>query len=100
MATGVAYLGTGTMVVVDNARSRSGRTIVLPTQVLQTTAGNLRALLDPSWARRRARLNAKSPERSVAAAAGAGPDRAAAARGLARSGACCAGPADGLGCRA
>jgi uncharacterized protein YacL len=39
---GVAYLDDGTMVVVDNARSRIGRNLdVVVTSVLQTTAGRM-----------------------------------------------------------
>ena len=39
---GVAYLDDGTMVVVDNARSRIGRTLeIVVTSVLQTTAGRM-----------------------------------------------------------
>mgnify|MGYP002629177517 CR=1 FL=1 len=39
---GVAYLDDGTMVVVDNARSRIGRSLdVVVTSVLQTTAGRM-----------------------------------------------------------
>jgi hypothetical protein len=39
---GVAYLDDGTMVVVDNARSRIGRNVdVVVTSVLQTTAGRM-----------------------------------------------------------
>ena len=39
---GVAYLEDGTMVVVDNARSRIGRNLdVVVTSVLQTTAGRM-----------------------------------------------------------
>jgi uncharacterized protein YacL len=39
---GVAYLDDGTMVVVDNARSRIGRNVdVIVTSVLQTTAGRM-----------------------------------------------------------
>jgi uncharacterized protein YacL len=39
---GVAYLDDGTMVVVDNARSRIGKNIdVIVTSVLQTTAGRM-----------------------------------------------------------
>ncbi len=39
---GVAYLDDGTMVVVDNARSRIGRNIdIIVTSVLQTTAGRM-----------------------------------------------------------
>jgi hypothetical protein len=39
---GVAYLDDGTMVVVDNARSRIGRNLeVTVTSVLQTTAGRM-----------------------------------------------------------
>jgi uncharacterized protein YacL len=39
---GVAYLDDGTMVVVDNARSRIGRNLdVIVTSVLQTTAGRM-----------------------------------------------------------
>jgi uncharacterized protein YacL len=39
---GVAYLDDGTMVVVDNARSRIGKNLeVVVTSVLQTTAGRM-----------------------------------------------------------
>jgi len=39
---GVAYLDDGTMVVVDNARSRIGRNVdIIVTSVLQTTAGRM-----------------------------------------------------------
>ena len=39
---GVAYLDDGTMVVVDNARSRIGRSLdIVVTSVLQTTAGRM-----------------------------------------------------------
>jgi uncharacterized protein YacL len=39
---GVAYLDDGTMVVVDNARSKIGRTLdIVVTSVLQTTAGRM-----------------------------------------------------------
>jgi uncharacterized protein YacL len=39
---GVAYLDDGTMVVVDNARSRIGRNLdIIVTSVLQTTAGRM-----------------------------------------------------------
>jgi len=39
---GVAYLDDGTMVVVDNARSRIGKTVdIVVTSVLQTTAGRM-----------------------------------------------------------
>ncbi|HKY32059.1 MAG TPA: TRAM domain-containing protein [Candidatus Polarisedimenticolia bacterium] len=39
---GVAYLDDGTMVVVDNARNKIGRTVdVIVTSVLQTTAGKM-----------------------------------------------------------
>ena len=39
---GVAYLDDGTMVVVDNARSRIGRNLdITVTSVLQTTAGRM-----------------------------------------------------------
>ena len=39
---GVAYLDDGTMVVVDNARSRIGRNLdIVVTSVLQTTAGRM-----------------------------------------------------------
>jgi RecA-family ATPase len=39
---GVAYLDDGTMVVVDNARSRIGKTLdIVVTSVLQTTAGKM-----------------------------------------------------------
>ena len=39
---GVAYLDDGTMVVVDNARSRIGRNVdIVVTSVLQTTAGRM-----------------------------------------------------------
>jgi hypothetical protein len=39
---GVAYLDDGTMVVVDNARSRIGKTLdIVVTSVLQTTAGRM-----------------------------------------------------------
>jgi hypothetical protein len=39
---GVAYLDDGTMVVVDNARSRIGRHLdIVVTSVLQTTAGRM-----------------------------------------------------------
>jgi len=39
---GVAYLDDGTMVVVDNARSRIGRNLdIAVTSVLQTTAGRM-----------------------------------------------------------
>jgi uncharacterized protein YacL len=39
---GVAYLEDGTMVVVDNARSRIGKTLdIVVTSVLQTTAGRM-----------------------------------------------------------
>jgi uncharacterized protein YacL len=39
---GVAYLDDGTMVVVDNARSRIGRSLdIIVTSVLQTTAGRM-----------------------------------------------------------
>jgi len=39
---GVAYLDDGTMVVVDNARSKIGRNLeVIVTSVLQTTAGRM-----------------------------------------------------------
>ena len=39
---GVAYLDDGTMVVVDNARSKIGRTLdIIVTSVLQTTAGRM-----------------------------------------------------------
>jgi len=39
---GVGYLDDGTMVVVDNARSRIGRTLdIIVTSVLQTTAGRM-----------------------------------------------------------
>jgi uncharacterized protein YacL len=39
---GVAYLDDGTMVVVDSARSRIGRTVdIVVTSVLQTTAGRM-----------------------------------------------------------
>jgi hypothetical protein len=39
---GVAYLDDGTMVVVDNARSRIGRSLdISVTSVLQTTAGRM-----------------------------------------------------------
>ena len=39
---GVAYLDDGTMVVVDNARSRIGRNLDIEvTSVLQTTAGRM-----------------------------------------------------------
>jgi hypothetical protein len=39
---GVAYLDDGTMVVVDNARSRIGRHVdIAVTSVLQTTAGRM-----------------------------------------------------------
>lgn len=48
---GVAYLDDGTMVVVDNARSRIGRRLdIVVTSVLQTTAGRMifgRQNLDP-----------------------------------------------------
>jgi len=38
----VAYLDDGTMVVVDNARSRIGRSLdIAVTSVLQTTAGRM-----------------------------------------------------------
>jgi uncharacterized protein YacL len=41
-AQGVAYLDDGTMVVVDNARQRIGKTIdIVVTSVLQTTAGRM-----------------------------------------------------------
>ncbi|HEX5070316.1 MAG TPA: PIN domain-containing protein [Vicinamibacterales bacterium] len=41
-AQGVAYLDDGTMVVVDNARQRIGKTInIAVTSVLQTTAGRM-----------------------------------------------------------
>jgi uncharacterized protein YacL len=39
---GVAYLEDGTMVVVDNARQRIGKTVdIVVTSVLQTTAGRM-----------------------------------------------------------
>jgi len=39
---GVAYLDDGTMVVVDNARSRIGKNLeIVVTSVLQTTAGRM-----------------------------------------------------------
>jgi uncharacterized protein YacL len=39
---GVAYLDDGTMVVVDNARQRIGKTVdIVVTSVLQTTAGRM-----------------------------------------------------------
>jgi uncharacterized protein YacL len=39
---GVAYLDDGTMVVIDNARSRIGRSLdITVTSVLQTTAGRM-----------------------------------------------------------
>jgi uncharacterized protein YacL len=39
---GVAYLDDGTMVVVDNARTRIGRSLdIVVTSVLQTTAGRM-----------------------------------------------------------
>jgi uncharacterized protein YacL len=39
---GVAYLEDGTMVVVDNARTRIGRNLdIVVTSVLQTTAGRM-----------------------------------------------------------
>jgi uncharacterized protein YacL len=39
---GVAYLDDGTMVVVDNARSKIGRNLdIVVTSVLQTTAGRM-----------------------------------------------------------
>src|SRR5690606_5646774 len=39
---GVAYLDDGTMVVVDNARTRIGRNLdIVVTSVLQTTAGRM-----------------------------------------------------------
>jgi TRAM domain len=39
---GVAYLDDGTMVVIDNARSRIGKNLdIVVTSVLQTTAGRM-----------------------------------------------------------
>ena len=70
---GVAYLDDGTMVVVDNARSRIGRNIdIVVTSVLQTTAGRMIFGRSPRTPRDRRRPSGGGPDDRAA------PDDAAA----------------------
>jgi uncharacterized protein YacL len=88
---GVAYLGDGTMVVVDNARKMISKTIdVVVTSVLQTTAGKMifGRFIDPSLAAAQAAASGDRDEQGaqrrprpvpVPAASAAAPAASAAA---------------------
>src|SRR6185437_16136280 len=69
---GVAYLGDGTMVVVDNARKMISKTIdIVVTSVLQTTAGKMifGRYIEPGMAPQQTQSNGQASDRPRSATA-------------------------------